>query len=97
MLTTASCNFGVVSGKTSDETLSPPKCAVDMLPSAVLSRSSRRGRGFNAGERATYERFAGYVPRTEGTASYTAGPKVAHFDRVEWQSLGDAATLSVIP
>jgi peptide/nickel transport system substrate-binding protein len=24
---------------------------------------------FNAGERATYERFAGYVPRSEGTAS----------------------------
>ena len=48
--------------------------------------------GFNAGERATYERFAGYVPRAEGTPGYTAGPKVAHFDRVEWQSLGDAAT-----
>ena len=33
-----------------------------------------------------------YVPRGEGTLSYTAGPKVTHFDRVEWQSLGDAAT-----
>jgi peptide/nickel transport system substrate-binding protein len=39
-----------------------------------------------------YERFAGYVPRDEGTPSYTAGPKLAHFDRVEWLSLGDAAT-----
>ena len=47
---------------------------------------------FNAGVRSTYERFAAYVPRSEGTQSYTAGPKVTHFDRVEWQSLGDAAT-----
>ena len=47
---------------------------------------------FNAGVRATYERFAAYVPRGEGKQSYTAGPKVTHFDRVEWQSLGDAAT-----
>ena len=47
---------------------------------------------FNAGERATYERFSGYLSRAEGTPSYTAGPKVAHFDRVEWHSLGDAAT-----
>jgi peptide/nickel transport system substrate-binding protein len=47
---------------------------------------------FNAGVRATYERFTGYVPRGEGLLSYTAGPKITHFDRVEWQSLGDAAT-----
>jgi peptide/nickel transport system substrate-binding protein len=47
---------------------------------------------FNAGERATYERFADYAPRVDGTASYTSGPKVAHFDRVEWRSIGDAAT-----
>ena len=47
---------------------------------------------FNAGVRSAYERFAAYVPRSEGTQSYTAGPKVTHFDRVEWQSLGDAAT-----
>ena len=47
---------------------------------------------FNSGERATYERFAAYVPRGEGIASYTAGPKVTHFDRVEWRAIGDAAT-----
>ena len=47
---------------------------------------------FNAGVHSAYERFAGYVPRDEGTPSYTAGPKLAHFDRVEWLSLGDAAT-----
>ena len=32
------------------------------------------------------------MPRGEGTLSYTAGPKVTHFDRVEWQSIGDTAT-----
>ena len=33
-----------------------------------------------------------YVPRGEGVASYGAGPKVTHFDRVEWRSAGDSAT-----
>jgi peptide/nickel transport system substrate-binding protein len=47
---------------------------------------------FSAGERAAYERFAGYQPRPGETPSYTAGPKVAHFDRVEWHVLGDIAT-----
>jgi peptide/nickel transport system substrate-binding protein len=47
---------------------------------------------FNAGARSVYERFAAYVPRPGGTLSYSAGPKVTHFDRVEWQSVGDAAT-----
>ncbi len=41
-----------------------------------------------------YERFADYLPRTDGTASFTAGPKVAMFDRVEWQILPDPATAS---
>jgi peptide/nickel transport system substrate-binding protein len=47
---------------------------------------------FSAGERAVYERFGGYEPRPGETVSYTAGPKVAHFDRVEWHVLGDTAT-----
>ena len=46
---------------------------------------------FNAGIHSVYERFAAYVPRGEGQQSYTAGPKVTHFDRVEWLSSGDAA------
>ena len=49
---------------------------------------------FNSGVRSAYERFVEYVPRSEGTQSYTAGPKVAHFDRVEWRSIGDAASRS---
>ena len=44
------------------------------------------------GARAAYERFAGYVPRPDGTPDRTAGPKVAHLDRVEWTTVPDGAT-----
>ena len=44
------------------------------------------------GARVVYERFAGYVPRADGTPSLTAGPKIVHLDRVEWQVIPDAAT-----
>jgi peptide/nickel transport system substrate-binding protein len=44
-----------------------------------------------AGATTVYERFAEYQPR-EGVASFTAGGKVAHFDRVEWHVVPDAAT-----
>jgi peptide/nickel transport system substrate-binding protein len=52
---------------------------------------------FNAKERVpgsllVYERNADYVPRSDGTASFTAGPKIVHFDRVEWHVIPDAAT-----
>ncbi len=47
---------------------------------------------YSPGARAVYERFAGYVPRPDGRLSYCAGPKVAHFGRVEWISMGDTAT-----
>ncbi|MBN8899010.1 MAG: ABC transporter substrate-binding protein, partial [Rhodospirillales bacterium] len=46
------------------------------------------------GARVVYERFDGYVPRPEGTASFTAGPKRVFVDRVEWTVLPDAATAS---
>jgi peptide/nickel transport system substrate-binding protein len=39
-----------------------------------------------------YERNPAYVPRADGTPSFTAGPKVVHFDRVEWHVLPDPAT-----
>lgn len=45
-----------------------------------------------AGARNVYEKFAGYVPRSSGTPSFAAGPKVVHIDRVEWVTLPDAAT-----
>ena len=44
------------------------------------------------GSRVVYEKFAGYVPRADGPATFTAGPKVAHFDRVEWHVIPDGST-----
>ena len=44
-----------------------------------------------AGSRAVYTRFAGYNPRSEAP-SFTAGGKLVHFDRVEWQVMPDPAT-----
>jgi len=44
------------------------------------------------GHRAVYERFAEYVPRPGGETSFLAGPKIAHFDRVEWATIPDPAT-----
>ena len=45
-----------------------------------------------AGARNAYARFDGYVPRPDGTADVMAGPKRAHFERVEWHTVPDAAT-----
>jgi peptide/nickel transport system substrate-binding protein len=49
---------------------------------------------FVAGSRVVYERFADYRPRPNGQPSGTAGPKVAHFDRIEWHIIPDTATAS---
>ncbi len=48
---------------------------------------------FNSGSLAVYERNPAYVP-AEGPPSLTAGGKVAHFGRVEWRIIPDAATSS---
>ena len=40
-----------------------------------------------------YERFSDYKPR-DGEADFLSGPKVTHFDRVEWHIIGDLATVS---
>lgn len=45
-----------------------------------------------SGARLVYERFAGYKPRESGVPDWTAGPKIAHFDRVEWTILPEPAT-----
>ncbi len=52
---------------------------------------------FNAKERVpgslvVYEKFADYVPRVGGTPDWTSGPKIVHFDRVEWHVIPDPAT-----
>ena len=44
------------------------------------------------GARVVYERFDGYVPRASGKIEWTSGPKIVHFDRVEWNVIPDAAT-----
>ena len=43
------------------------------------------------GARNVYARFDGYVPRTDAP-SFTAGARVAYFDRVEWLTTPDPAT-----
>ena len=45
-----------------------------------------------AGSFVAYARFDGYVPRPDGVASLTAGPKRAFFDRVEWHVIPDPST-----
>jgi peptide/nickel transport system substrate-binding protein len=47
-----------------------------------------------AGARAAYARFDGYVPRQGGTPGGTAGPKVVHFERVEWTVMPDVSAAS---
>jgi peptide/nickel transport system substrate-binding protein len=44
------------------------------------------------GARAVYERNCDYVPCSGGRAGWIAGPKVAHFDRVEWIVILDEST-----
>jgi peptide/nickel transport system substrate-binding protein len=44
------------------------------------------------GQRTVYERFAGYIPRQSGPQEFTAAPKIAFFDRIEWRVIPDPAT-----
>jgi len=46
-----------------------------------------------SGSKAAYARFEGYVPRNE-PPEWTAGGKIANFDRIEWLVIPDAATAS---
>ena len=46
---------------------------------------------FAAGSFASYTRNADYVPRQEAP-DWSAGGKMAHFDRLEWPTIPDAAT-----
>jgi peptide/nickel transport system substrate-binding protein len=49
-------------------------------------------REFNSGSLVVYERNPEYSPTPAGTPSLTAGPKLVHFDRVEWHIIVDAST-----
>jgi peptide/nickel transport system substrate-binding protein len=44
------------------------------------------------GARNVYAKFDKYVPRPQGTPSFCAGPRIAHFDRIEWMTTPDPAT-----
>ncbi len=46
---------------------------------------------FVSGSKAAYARFEGYVPRNE-PPEWTAGGKIANFDRLEWLMIPDKAT-----
>jgi peptide/nickel transport system substrate-binding protein len=49
-----------------------------------------------SGARAAYERFALYQPRSDGAVGFTSGPKVAHFDRVEWLTLDQFSAMAAL-
>jgi peptide/nickel transport system substrate-binding protein len=44
------------------------------------------------GARVVYAKFDKYVPRADGVTACTAGPKIAYFDRVEWNVIPDVST-----
>ncbi len=46
------------------------------------------------GSKVVYQRYDNYVPTPVGTPSMIAGPKLAHFERVEWNIIPDTATAS---
>jgi peptide/nickel transport system substrate-binding protein len=45
-----------------------------------------------SGARSVWEKFDGYVPRSDGTPEFTSGPKIARINRIEWVIIPDAAT-----
>src|SRR6516164_6862447 len=49
-----------------------------------------------SGARAAYERFPLYQPRAAGPLGFTSGPKIAHFDRVEWLTLDAFSALAAL-
>jgi peptide/nickel transport system substrate-binding protein len=44
------------------------------------------------GSKVVYTRNPDYVPRPNGTPDWLSGPKIVHFDRVEWNVMPDPAT-----
>lgn len=49
--------------------------------------SERVAGSFNA-----FAKFEKYVPRPDGALEWTSGPKVVHFDRMEWTTIPDNGT-----
>jgi peptide/nickel transport system substrate-binding protein len=49
-----------------------------------------------SGAGAAYERFPLYQSRAGGPVGFTAGPKIAHFDRVEWLTLDPFSAMAAL-
>jgi peptide/nickel transport system substrate-binding protein len=45
-----------------------------------------------SGARSVWEKFDGYTPRPDGVPQFTAGPKIARINRIEWTVIPDAPT-----
>ena len=48
------------------------------------------------GARAAYERSTLYQPRQDGPVGFTSGPKIAHFDRIEWLELDQFSAMAAL-
>jgi peptide/nickel transport system substrate-binding protein len=49
-----------------------------------------------SGAHAAYARFAPYQPRGDGKLGFTSGPKLAHFDRIEWLTLDPVSAMAAL-
>jgi len=49
-----------------------------------------------SGARAAYSRFTLYQPRASGPVGFTSGPKITHFDRVEWLTLDPFSAMAAL-
>jgi peptide/nickel transport system substrate-binding protein len=49
-----------------------------------------------SGARSAFARFGQYQPRADGAVGFTSGPKIAHFDRVEWLTLDTFSAMAAL-
>ncbi len=70
----------------------PFKAFTEVIGSGCRSSSWRNERV--PGSFFAYQKFDKYKPREDGEASFVSGPKIVHFDRVEWHVQPDPATKS---
>ena len=61
-----------------------------------LARSEDEVAEHVSGARSAFARFARYQPRPDGAVGFTSGPKIAHFDRVEWLTLDTFSAMAAL-
>jgi peptide/nickel transport system substrate-binding protein len=49
-----------------------------------------------SGARSGFERFELYEPRSNGARGFTSGPKIAHFDKIEWVTLDAFSAMAAL-